>query len=90
LRISYYPETDSLYISLIDTPGVDSEEVAPETVLDLDRDGNVVGIEIYGDAARRVDLSKMRLERNPEKGIDAALTLETGFMQGPVEVESAS
>lgn len=90
MRVSYYPDTDSAYISLSDSPGVDSEEVAPQTVLDLDARGNVVGIEIYGDAAERLDLSQVRLERNPEKGIDAALTLDTKFLQGPVEVESAS
>ncbi len=90
MRISYYPDTDSVYISLLDKPGVDSEEIAPMTVVDLDAEGNVVGIEMYGDAAARLDLSQMRLERNPKKGIDAALTLETRFMQGPVEIESAS
>ncbi len=89
MRITYYPETDSAYIRFSEADAVDTEEVAPSTVLDLDAEGNVVGIEIYSSAAERLDFSRIRLERKPEKGLDAALTLETGFMQGPVEVESA-
>ncbi len=62
MKISYDPKTDALYLSLIDKPGADAEEVAPETVLDFDEEGNVVGLEIYGDAARRVDLSRLETE----------------------------
>lgn len=89
MRVTYYPETDSAYIRLSEAASVDSEEVAPATVVDLDAEGNVVGIEIWSGAAERIDLSRIRLERRPEKGSDAALTFETGFMRGPVEVESA-
>ncbi len=89
MRITYYPETDSAYIRLSDGRSVNSEEVAPATVLDFDAEGSVVGVEIWADAAGRLGLSHVRLERKPEKGLDAALTLETRFMQGPVEVESA-
>lgn len=63
MKATYHAATDSLYIELMDKPGTDSEEVAPETVLDFDEEGNVIGIEVYGDAARRVDLTEMRLER---------------------------
>lgn len=63
MRATYFAHTDSLYISLIDKPPRESEEVAPDTVLDFDEEGNIVGIEIYGDAAKRVDLTEMRLER---------------------------
>lgn len=89
MRVTYYPETDSAYIRLSDVDSVDSEEVAPATVVDLDAEGNVVGIEIWSDAAERIDLSRIRLERKPEKDSDTALTFETGFMRGPIEFESA-
>jgi uncharacterized protein YuzE len=36
MKFHYYPETDSLYISLLDAPSVDSQEVASGVVLDLD------------------------------------------------------
>ncbi len=56
MKLSYYPETDSLYIELSQRPSVDSEEVAPGIVLDYDAEGKVVGIDI--DHASKVsDLS---------------------------------
>ena len=63
MKATYYAAIDSLYIELMDKPSADSREVAPETVLDFDEEGNVIGMEVYGDAARRVDLTEMRLER---------------------------
>jgi|GEM_PF-916954 uncharacterized protein YuzE len=89
MRITYYPETDSAYIRFSDATSVDSGEIAPATVADFDAEGNVVGIEIWSGASERLDLSRIRLERRPEDGMDAALTFETGFMRGPMEVESA-
>jgi uncharacterized protein YuzE len=61
MRISYHEDTDSLYIHLKDTPTVESEEVAPGTVLHFDEDGNVTGIEIYSEASETVDLSTLEV-----------------------------
>lgn len=85
MKIRYYPETDSAYISLSEKPGVDSQEVAEDTVLDFDAKGNVVGIEIYSDAARRLDLSRISSERKDEKGRDVVLAVKTDFMYEPIE-----
>jgi uncharacterized protein YuzE len=46
MKLSYFPETDQIYIGMCDGKSVESEEIAPGMVLDLDRDGNVVGIDI--------------------------------------------
>ena len=46
MKVQYFPETDTLYIELADTPSVESEEVMEGVVLDYDKDGRVVGIEI--------------------------------------------
>ena len=59
MKITYDPQTDALYISLVDKPSTDAREVAPETVLDFDAEGNVVGLDIYGDARARVELSRL-------------------------------
>jgi uncharacterized protein YuzE len=59
MRLFYYPETDSLYIELREHASVDSLEVAPGVVVDLDAQGGVVGIDI--DHARE-RLSSERLE----------------------------
>jgi uncharacterized protein YuzE len=46
MRISYYEDTDSLYIDLSSKPSVDSREVSDGIVLDYDLDGNPTGIDI--------------------------------------------
>ena len=58
MKLHYYPETDSLYIDLVDRPGVDSKEMAEGVVVDLDREGNIVGIDI-DRASVRLDLATL-------------------------------
>lgn len=64
MKVSYYPETDSLYIELSDRAGADSQEIKPGIVLDLDEDGNLVGLDI-DQASRKVSLSKLEIESLP-------------------------
>ncbi|MBX6378344.1 MAG: DUF2283 domain-containing protein [Clostridia bacterium] len=64
MKLSYYPETDSLYVELSDRPATDSVEVAPGVVLDLDAEGRVVGIDI-DHASRIVDLSRLEASALP-------------------------
>jgi uncharacterized protein YuzE len=58
MKLHYYPETDSLYIELITVPGTEAREIVPGLVVDLDADGNVVGLDI-DHASRKLDLSKI-------------------------------
>ena len=46
MKVQYFPETDTLYIELTDVPSVESEEIMEGVVLDYDKEGKVVGIEI--------------------------------------------
>ena len=64
MRLRYYPETDSLYIDLSEKPSVDSIEVAEGVVVDLDEEGNIVGIDI-DNASRKVNLSRLKIESLP-------------------------
>jgi len=64
MKFHYYAETDSLYIDLVDRPGVDSQEVKPGVVLDFDADGNLVGIDI-DHASKVVNLSRLEVEEFP-------------------------
>lgn len=64
MKFHYYPETDSLYIDLIDHASVDSQEVKPGVVLDFDADGNLVGIDI-DNASKVVNLSQLEVEELP-------------------------
>ena len=42
MRISYYPETDSMYIDLSARESSESREVSPGVVLDYDDENNIV------------------------------------------------
>ena len=55
MRLQYYPETDSLYIELNAKPGADVREIADGLVVDVDAEGNPVGIDI-DHASERLDL----------------------------------
>ncbi len=58
MKLHYYPETDSLYIELTDTPGTQTREIVEGLLVDLDAKGNVVGFDI-DHASRKLDLSKV-------------------------------
>lgn len=60
----YFPETDMLYIQLIDAISTESEEAAPNIVLDFDENNRVVGIEIE-DASTHIDLSTLEISAVP-------------------------
>ena len=64
MKFHYYPETDSLYISLTDSPSVDSQEVASGIVLDFDADGHLVGLDI-DHASQVVDISRLEATALP-------------------------
>jgi uncharacterized protein YuzE len=64
MKISYYPDTDSLYIELSEQPSAESQEISEGVVLDYDTDGHLVGIDI-DNASKKVDLEKLVLSKIP-------------------------
>jgi uncharacterized protein YuzE len=46
MKLRYDPQVDAAYITLDESPVVESEQVRPGIVLDLDSQNRVVGIEI--------------------------------------------
>ena len=46
MKVQYFPDTDTLYIELINVPSVESEEIMEDIVVDYDTQGRIVGIEI--------------------------------------------
>ena len=64
MKLTYYPETDSLYIDLSEQPSVESREISQGVMLDYDAAGNLVGIDI-DNASRKVDLKKLTLNKLP-------------------------
>lgn len=58
MKLHYYPETDSLYIELNPRPSADSREISAGVVLDVDADGNPVGLDI-DRASQLLDLTSL-------------------------------
>jgi uncharacterized protein YuzE len=66
MKLSYYPDTDSLYIDLASKPSADSVEISEGVVLDYDADGNLVGIDI-DHASVKLDLQELTTDQIPVK-----------------------
>lgn len=64
MKLNYYAETDSLYIELADRPSADSREVSDGVVLDYDKEGRLVGIDI-DNASQKVELQRLVLNKLP-------------------------
>ncbi len=70
MRFHYYPETDSLYIDLVDRPSTESQEVRPGVVLDFDDQGSLVGIDI-DHASKVANLTRLEIESLPLSSVAA-------------------
>jgi uncharacterized protein YuzE len=64
MKVTYDPEVDVLRILFRDAPVEESDEDKPGVILDYDKDGNVVGVEVL-NASQRVE--------NP-RGVDYMVT----------------
>jgi len=64
MKVIYDPEVDVRRILFRDTPVEESDEDKPGIILDYDKDGNVVGLEVL-NASQRVE--------NP-RSVDYAVT----------------
>ena len=61
MNFHYDKETDSLYIELASGPGFDSEEVAEGVVVDYDKAGHIVGLDIEY-ASKHINLANIHVE----------------------------
>jgi len=66
VKLSYYPETDSLYIELRPEAGAQVREVASGLNVNLDAAGEVIGFDI-DRASARFDLSTLETVALPLK-----------------------
>jgi uncharacterized protein YuzE len=64
MKVTYDPEVDVLRILFRDAPVEESDEDKPGVILDYDKQGNIVGLEVL-NASQRVE--------NP-RGVDYAVT----------------
>lgn len=61
-HIKYDKTADALYIRLRDEKVVESDEVAPGIIVDLDENNEVIGIEVLWVSKRKLDLLKLLIE----------------------------
>lgn len=71
MRLSYHKDTDSLYIHLSERSGKEAHEVAPGIVIDFDKEGKAVGIDIE-HAQNVLDLNKLDIDSFPIKKVSFA------------------
>jgi uncharacterized protein YuzE len=71
MKFHYYQDTDSLYIELLPKASVDSNEVSPGVVIDLDAEGHLVGIDVE-HASKNVDLTRLEAESLPFVSVSVA------------------
>jgi uncharacterized protein YuzE len=71
MKLYYYPETDSLYIELRDTPAAETREIAGGLNADFDAAGDVVGFDIDG-ASGKLDLGTLEAAGLPIGSLKAA------------------
>lgn len=64
MKLTYYAETDSLYIDLSEKLSADSLEISDGVVLDYDAGGALVGIDI-DNASKKVRLKDLYLNSLP-------------------------
>jgi uncharacterized protein YuzE len=64
MKLNYYADTDSLYIDLSSKTSVTSEEISEGIVLDFDKDGNIVGLDI-DQASWKLDMNELVLSKLP-------------------------
>ena len=71
MKLHYDRETDSFYIDLNARPSVDSREIQDGVVIDLDAQGQIVGIDIQ-HASQIMDLATLETESLPAVGVKLA------------------
>ncbi|MEM1598151.1 MAG: DUF2283 domain-containing protein [Pyrobaculum sp.] len=67
-KIRYDKGADSIYIKIREGQVYESDEVAPGVVVDYDKDGEIIGVEILWFSKRKVDLTKLLTE-----GVDSLI-----------------
>ena len=60
MKMSYFDDTDTLYIAFSETDVSETKDLDENTLLDLDSKGQIVGITVE-HASKRTDVSKLIL-----------------------------
>ena len=63
MKIQYFPDTDTLQIEFRAAKAVQTRDLDEDTLLDIDRDGNICGITIE-HARQRTDMPQFSYEHS--------------------------
>jgi uncharacterized protein YuzE len=90
MKISYNPETDVLNIYFQESPVEKREREQPDRILDYDKNGNLVRLEILNASQgvanpQRVEYSVILPNPVTEEGKPLSLSDRRAFMQLPLE-----
>lgn len=61
MKVQYFEDTDTLYIEFRSSAVIETKELDENTLLDLDKDGNVCAITVE-HASTRTDVDKLTVE----------------------------
>jgi len=61
MKVSYFADTDTLYIEFRDSGVAESKDLDENTILDVDANGNVCAI-TFEHASQRTDISHLIVE----------------------------
>jgi uncharacterized protein YuzE len=62
MKIKYVQETDTLYIEFRETQAAETRDLDEDTLLDIDKDGNICGITVE-HARKRTDIPHFSYEQ---------------------------
>jgi uncharacterized protein YuzE len=62
MKIQYFQDTDTLYIEFKKTEVAETRDLDENTLLDVDRDGNICGITVE-HASQRTDIPRFSYEQ---------------------------
>jgi uncharacterized protein YuzE len=62
MKIQYFQDTDTLYIEFKETAVAETRDLDENTLLDVDRDGNICGITVE-HASERTDIPRFSYEQ---------------------------
>ena len=75
MSVSYEPSTDTLTVIFReDVPVSESDEDKPGTILDYDRDGNLISLEILDASNRVTQTRKIEFETEESSGLEIPRT----------------
>ncbi len=60
MKMSYFEDTDTLYIELTEAPSVETRDLDENTIVDYDADGNLISITVE-HASNRTDVGNLIL-----------------------------